>query len=70
MAPGASDVLRWVAQARVAVEAASRPQTEEDLARAPFEPLLHLDGIVARIEDEQGKNVSLPEPTQQDLHLL
>src|SRR5829696_2815521 len=54
VATRASDVLRRVAQARVAVEAATRSQTEEDLARASLQPLLHLDGIVARIEDEQG----------------
>ena len=49
---------RRVAEARVAVEAAPRSQTDEDLARTPLQPLLHLDGIVARIEDEQGSSVS------------
>jgi hypothetical protein len=55
---------------RIAVEAASCPQTQEYLARAPFEPLLHFEGIVTRIEDEQGEDLSPPEPTQQSLHLL
>ena len=41
-------------EARVAVEATPRSQADEDLARAPFEPLLQLDGIVASVEDEQG----------------
>jgi hypothetical protein len=57
-------------EARIAVEAASCPQTDEYLARAPLESLLHFDGIVARVEDEQGEGLSPPEPTQQDLHLL
>jgi hypothetical protein len=57
-------------EARIAVEAASCPQTDEDLARAPLESLLHFDGIVTRVEDEQGEGLSPPEPTQQDLHLL
>jgi hypothetical protein len=57
-------------EARIAVKAASCPQTDEYLARAPLKSLLHFDGIVARVEDEQGEGLSPPEPTQQDLHLL
>src|SRR5829696_1738096 len=56
VATGASDVFRRVAQARVAVEASSRSQTDEDLARTSLEPLLHLDRVVARVEDEQGSS--------------
>src|SRR5215208_4209079 len=56
VATRASDVFRRVAQARVAVEATPRAQTDEDLARASLKPLLHLDGIVARVEDEQGSS--------------
>src|SRR5215212_8257216 len=54
VATRASDVFRRVAQARVAIEASPRSQTDEDLARTSLKPLLHLDGIVARVEDEQG----------------
>ena len=43
----------WTSETRVCKQAATRPQTEEDLAPAPLKPLLNLDGIVARIEDEQ-----------------
>ena len=70
VATGASDVFRRVAQTRVAVEAAPGAQAEEDLARAPLQSLLHLDGVVARIEDEQGNGPSFPESVQQGLHLL
>jgi hypothetical protein len=63
VAPGASDVLRRVAQARVAVEAPPRPQADEDLAWAPLQCSLHLDGVVARVEDEQGDGISFFEPT-------
>jgi hypothetical protein len=72
VATGTTHVLRRVAQARVAVKASPGAQTEEDLARKSFEPLLHLDGIVARVEDEQG-NVGLSSyfrPSQQSLDLL
>jgi hypothetical protein len=57
-------------EARIAVEAASCPQTDKYLARAPLKSLLHLDGIVTRVEDEQGEGLSPPESTQQDLNLL
>jgi len=66
----ASDVLRRVAEARIAVEAAPGAQTEEYLAATPFEPPLHLDGIVACIEDEQGDDPSCFKPAQQSLDLL
>jgi hypothetical protein len=70
VATGASYVFWRVAQARVAVEAAPGAQAEEDLARAPLQSLLHLetgsyDGVVARIEDEQGKTVPpFPSPSR------
>ena len=57
-------------KAGIAKEAAPGAQTDEYLARAPFEPLLHLDGIVTRVEDEKGDGFSLPEPIQQALNLL
>ena len=63
MAPGASDVLRRVAQARVALEAPPRPQAEEDLAWAPLQCSVHLDAVLARLEDEQGDSISFFEPT-------
>jgi hypothetical protein len=63
VAPGASDVLRRVAQARVAVEAPPRPQADEDLAWDPLQCSLHLDEVVARVEDEQGDGISFFEPT-------
>ena len=61
-----------VAKAGVAVEAAPRPQANEDLARAPFESPLQFDGIVTRVEDEQrdGGGSSCFEPSQQSLDLL
>jgi hypothetical protein len=66
-------VFRRLAQARVAVEAAPGAQADEDLARAPLQSLLHLDGIVARIEDEQRGSVGPTRrkgPPQQRPHLL
>jgi hypothetical protein len=72
MATGASDVRGRIAEARITVEATPRPQADEDLARAPFQPPLQLDGVVARVEDEQGSSSSplLSESAQQGLHLL
>src|SRR5919107_3137252 len=70
VATGASDVLRRVAEARIAVEAAPGAQAEEYLARTALQCSLHLDGVVARVEDEQGDGLSLFEPTQQSLDLL
>src|SRR5215211_2695148 len=64
-----SDVFRRVAQARVAVEAAPRPQADEDLARTSLEPSLHLDRVVTRVEDEQRDDPFF-KPAQQSLDLL
>jgi hypothetical protein len=69
VAPGASDVCGRIREARVPVEAAPRSQAEEDLARAPLQPPLHLDGVVARVEDEKRDGLYFFEPTQQCLHL-
>jgi hypothetical protein len=63
-------VLGRVAEARIAVEAAPGTQAEEYLAWAPLQCSLHLDGIVARIEDEKGEGISSFEPTQQSPDLL
>jgi hypothetical protein len=64
VATRASDVLWRVAEARIAVEAPPRPQADEDLAWATLQCSLHLDGVVARVEDEQGNNgLSFFEPT-------
>jgi hypothetical protein len=38
---------------RIGIEAAPRAQTDEGLYPASFEPLLHLHGIVAGVENEQ-----------------
>ena len=58
MATRASYVCGRIREARVAVEAMPPSQADEDLARAPFEPPLQLDGP------------SFFEPTQQSLDLL
>jgi hypothetical protein len=73
VATGTSDVFRRVAEARIAVEAAPGSQADEDLARTPLKALLHLDGVVARIEDEQRSSVSPTRrkgPPQERPHLL
>jgi hypothetical protein len=70
VATRASDVLGRVAEAGVAIEATSGAQAEEDLARVPLEPLLHLDRVVARVEDEQGDGLFFFNATQQSLDLL
>jgi hypothetical protein len=70
VATRASDVLRRVAETRIAVEATPRPQADEDLARTPLQCSLHLDGVVACVEDEQGDVLSFFEPTQQSPNLL
>jgi hypothetical protein len=58
-------------EARLGVEATPCPQTDEDLARrTPLQPLLHLDGIVAGVEDEQGSGPLLGRPAQKRFHLL
>jgi hypothetical protein len=63
-------VGRWASEARIGVEAAPGPQTDEDLARTSLKPLLQLHGIVARIKDEQGDSFFSSEPAQQSLYLL
>jgi hypothetical protein len=69
VATRASDGCGRIREARVTVETAPRPQTDEDLARASLEPSLQLDRVVARVEDEQGNNPFF-KPTQQSLDLL
>ena len=64
VATRASDTCGRIRETRVTVEAPPRPQTDEDLARAPLQYSLHLDGVVARVEDEQGDGLSFFEPTQ------
>ena len=62
---------RRIAEARVAVEATPRPQGDEDLARrTPLQCSLQFDGVVARVEDEQGNGLSFFKPTQQSPNLL
>jgi len=68
VATGASYVCGWIRETRVAVEAASRSQTEEDLARASLESLLQLDGVIARVEDEQGSSGPLLLVLDQEAH--
>ena len=63
-------MLRRFAEARIAVEAAPRPQAQEYLARTTIQCSLHFDGIVAGVEDEQGYGFSFFKPTQQSLDLL
>jgi hypothetical protein len=49
-------VSRWASEARIGVEAATSPQTDEDLARSSLQPPLQLDGIIASVEDKQGSD--------------
>jgi hypothetical protein len=63
-------VGRWTNEARIAVEATSRPQTEKDLARTSLQSLLHLDRVVSGVEDEQGNDSLLGRPAQKRFHLL
>jgi hypothetical protein len=63
-------VGRWTSEARIGIEATPRPQTDEDLTRSPLQPLLHLDGIVASVEDEQGSDPLLRQPAEKRFHLL
>jgi hypothetical protein len=52
-------------KARIAEEAASCPQPDEDLARPILQYSLQLDGVVACVEDEQGNAASHgPSPEQ------
>jgi len=73
LATRASDVFGRVRETRVAIEASPGAQADEYLARTSLESLLHLDGIVARIEDEQRGSVSATKrngPPQERPHLL
>jgi len=70
VATRASDVLRRVAEARVAVEAAPGAQADEDLRRGLLQCSLQLDGIVAGVEDEQGDTISGGGSSEQFLDLL
>src|SRR3712207_4363016 len=56
MATRPPSVGRWTSEARIGVEAASRSQTDKNMARNSLKSLLHLDGIVASVEDEQGND--------------
>jgi hypothetical protein len=60
----------WASEARIGIEATPGAQTDEDLAPTPLKPLLHLDGIVASIEDEQRDARFLSDPTEQALYLF
>ena len=61
----------WAGEARIGIEAAAGTQTDEDLAPTPLEPPLHLDRIVAGVEDEQGSvPFLLGRPAQNRFHLL
>jgi hypothetical protein len=59
-----------IREAWVPVEASPRSQADEDLAQAPLQPPLHLDRVVARVEDEMWDGLYFFEPTQQCLDLL
>ena len=61
---------RRAGEARIGVEAATRSQPDEDLARIPLQSSLHLDGIVAGVEDEQGSCPLRGRPAQERFHLL
>ncbi len=58
-------------EARIGVETATCPQTDEDLRGVTFQLLLQLHGIVAGVEDKQG-NVPflLGRPAHKRFHLL
>src|SRR3712207_1714931 len=62
-------VGRWTSETRIGVEATSRPQTDENLARSSLQPLLHLDRIVASVKDEQGSDPLLRRPAEKCLDL-
>src|SRR5215203_2775079 len=66
-----SSFSRWASEARIGVEAAASPQTDEDLARSPLQSLLYLDGIIASVEDKQGSGpLLLSRETEKRFHLL
>src|SRR5215210_5394717 len=71
MATRPSSMGRWISEARIGVEATPRSQTEEDLAWSPLQSLLHLDGIVASVKDEQGSDpLLLRREAEKRFHLL
>jgi hypothetical protein len=61
VATRATYVFGRIGEARIAVEAPPGAQTDENLARTSLKPLLHLHGIVASVEDEQGSRPLLSE---------
>ena len=64
-------VRAGTSEARIGLEATPSSQTDEDLTQSPLlQPLLHLDRIVARVEDEQGSGPLLGRPVQKRFHLL
>jgi hypothetical protein len=63
MATWPASVCGRAGEVRITVEATTCAQTDENLARATLKPLLQLDGIVARVEDEQGDALFLPKPS-------
>jgi hypothetical protein len=63
-------VFEQIREARVAVEALPRSQTDEDLARTPLQPPLQLYGVVSRVEDEQGDGALRRGSAEQGLDLL
>ena len=65
-----SGVGRRAGEARIGVEAATRSQPDEDLARIPLQSSLDLDGIVAGVEDEQGSGPFRGRAAQRRFHLL
>jgi hypothetical protein len=65
-----SGVSKWASEVRISVEATSCSQTHEDLARASLQPLLQLDGIVARVEYEKGNITSHGGSSKQFFDLL
>jgi hypothetical protein len=57
---------------RIGVEATPRSQPNQDLRAALLKPLLQFDGLVARVEDEQGDRCGffLGQAAEQPLNLL
>src|SRR5215204_1349912 len=55
-------------EARIGEEAATSPQTDEDLTRSSLQSLLHLAGIVSSVEDEQRTGSLLLLLSSQEAH--
>jgi hypothetical protein len=71
MATRPSSVSRWASEARIGVEAAASPQTDEDLAWDSLQPPLQLDGIIASVEDKQRSDpLLLSRETEKRFDLL